>query len=174
MRVTWSGMLPAGRGGSLAASSVRRRAARVVLAGVAFVAAAGLLTGAGLLGHADAQARSGGGWGKAEKVPGLAAIFKNGHWTAAIKSLSCASPGNCTAAGYYKATPRGDQALKYARAFVVSQKNGRWGRVVTVPGVTALGTGGDAEISSVSCTRGGCAAGGYYDGTRGARARRSW
>ena len=37
-------------------------------------------------------------WGKAEEVPGTAAINK-GHHLAEITSVSCASAGNCRAGG---------------------------------------------------------------------------
>ncbi len=166
-----SGALPV-REGIVMIRLVRARRHLAAAAGLATVAAMTLVCAAPAALSAPRSAAAGapgvgaltgtGGWGKAEKVPGLAAHFKNTHWTAAIKSLSCSSPGNCTAGGYYQATARGDQALRHARAFVVSQDNGRWGRAVTVPGITALSTGGDAQVSSVSCTRGGCAAAGYY------------
>ena len=45
---------------------------------------------------------------------------------------------------------------------------GSWGRAIEVPGLAALNTGGDAEVSSVSCaSAGNCAAGGYYTDRRG-------
>jgi hypothetical protein len=54
-----------------------------------------------------------GTWGKAEEVPGTAALNQDGR--AAISSVSCASAGRCSAVGYY-ANSAGDQA------FVVSEK----------------------------------------------------
>ncbi len=38
-------------------------------------------------------------WGKAIEVPGTAALNKDGE--AGINSLSCASPGRCSAGGFY-------------------------------------------------------------------------
>jgi hypothetical protein len=52
---------------------------------------------------------------------------------------------------------------------VVSQQHGRWGKAVQVPGTAALNRGGGARVSSVSCTRGGCAAGGFYTDAGGHR-----
>ena len=48
------------------------------------------------------------------------------------------------------------------------ERNGRWGTATGVPGLAALNTGGQAEVSSVSCApAGNCAAGGYYTGDNG-------
>jgi hypothetical protein len=49
------------------------------------------------------------------------------------------------------------------QGFVVSEKNGVWGRAVEVPGLAALNKGGNAGVGSVSCASPGtCAAGGSY------------
>jgi hypothetical protein len=40
-----------------------------------------------------------GSWGRAEAVPGLAALNTNGD--AAVSSVSCAAPGECSAGGFY-------------------------------------------------------------------------
>ena len=95
-----------------------------------------------------------GTWGKAQEVPGTAALNTGGH--ADIRSVSCPSPGSCTAGGYYT-NSSGNQA------FVVSQTNGTWGKAREVPGTAALNTGGLADVSSVSCASpGNCSAGGGY------------
>jgi hypothetical protein len=97
-----------------------------------------------------------GRWGKAIDVPGLAAL--NTYQEAQVTSVSCASAGNCAAGGYY--TDRHGQ-----QGFVAVERHGRWGRAIEVPGLGALntGTGGDAQVTSVSCaSAGSCAAGGYY------------
>jgi hypothetical protein len=103
-------------------------------------------------------AASGGTWGRAREVPGLAAL-NVGY--AQITSVSCASAGNCSAGGSYQNTPITTQA------FVVSQKHGTWGKAEEVPGLAALNTGGSAEVRSVSCaSAGNCSAGGeYFNGT---------
>ena len=86
-------------------------------------------------------------WGQAIEVPGLGALNKGGN--AGVSSVSCASPGNCAAGGYYT---DGDARQP---GFVVSEKNGRWGRAVEVPGLAALNQGSEASDSvgvvSVSC-----------------------
>jgi hypothetical protein len=97
-----------------------------------------------------------GRWHRAIEVPGLAALNTGG--SVRIRSVSCASAGNCVAGGYY-AHPT-DLDL---RGFVAVERNGRWIRAIEVPGLGALNTGGDAEVNSVSCaSAGNCAAGGYY------------
>jgi hypothetical protein len=139
---------------------MRRRSATVVT--VAAVCSV-LLTGASAAAtgtHAGAAARgaaaaSGGTWGTAEEVPGTSALNKGGN--AGIESVSCASAGNCGAGGSYT-DGSGDQ-----RAFVVGEKDGTWGTAVEVPGTAALGKGGGAAISAVSCaSAGNCSAGGEY------------
>ena len=82
---------------------------------------------------------------------------------AAVNSVSCASAGNCAAAGYY--SNRG-------QAFVASEVNGTWHAAIEVPGIAALNQGDDAAVNSVSCAMAGnCAAVGYYlDSSRHAQA----
>jgi hypothetical protein len=93
-------------------------------------------------------------WGQAIKVPGLGTLNKGRF--AEVISVSCASPGNCAAGGRYR-----DQQL-HTQGFVVRQKNGVWGRAFEVSGQGALNKAGHAQVSSVSCAPGSCAAGGYY------------
>jgi hypothetical protein len=92
-------------------------------------------------------------WGQAIEVPGLAALA--GPHGAELGSVSCASAGNCAAGGSYNAGHAGD------RGFVVSEKNGVWGKAIEVPGLRNLGK--FAGVGSVSCaSAGNCAAGGDY------------
>jgi hypothetical protein len=97
-----------------------------------------------------------GRWGKAEEVPGIAALNTGGE--AQISSMSCASPGNCSAAGEYSTpAPRSYPV----HAFVVSQKNGIWGKARKVPGLAALSKGSQTQITSLSCASpGNCSAAG--------------
>jgi hypothetical protein len=44
-----------------------------------------------------------------------------------VQAVSCASAGNCAAAGY-----------AYGQGFVVSERNGRWGQAAEIPGLEAL------------------------------------
>ncbi len=101
-----------------------------------------------------------GRWLRAVEVPGLGALNKGRY--ADVLSVSCAMPGKCAAGGYY-----GNHGNQYVvtsgRGFVVSERNGRWGQAVRVPGLAALNKGGNSEVSSVSCASpGNCTAGGDY------------
>jgi hypothetical protein len=101
-----------------------------------------------------ADTASGGTWGKAEEVPGIAALNTGGF--AQLLSVSCGSAGNCGAGGQY-ANSAGEQA------FVASQSNGSWRKAVEVPGTAALNKNGQAATISVSCpSAGNCSAGGNY------------
>jgi hypothetical protein len=103
---------------------------------------------------AGAGAAASGGWGRAEQVPGLAAL--TGRGDSGLTAVSCASPGNCSAGGFYASG-------RTTQAFVVSQASGTWGRALEVPGLAGLNKGGNAQVSTVSCASpGNCSAGGYY------------
>ena len=96
-----------------------------------------------------------GTWHKAIEVPGTAALNQDG--VAGIDSVSCTTPGNCSAGGSYT-----DSSF-HQQAFVASQVNGTWHTAIEVPGTAALNQGGDAVLSSVSCaSAGNCSAGGFY------------
>jgi hypothetical protein len=100
-----------------------------------------------------------GAWGKAEEVPGTAALNEGGD--AGIDSVSCASAGNCSAGGSYAGHSGGNQA------FVVSQVHGTWRRAEEVPGTARLNAGANAQVWSVSCaSAGNCSAGGQYASSR--------
>jgi hypothetical protein len=96
-------------------------------------------------------------WGKAMKVPGAAAL--NVGRDASLTSVSCASTGNCAAGGRYK-----DGSAHY-QAYVVSEQNGRWTtNAKEVPGTANLNLGGNAQVTSISCTgTTSCVAGGNYE-----------
>jgi hypothetical protein len=111
------------------AQSLRRRGLLAAVAAAALCPA--LLSGAGAAAAAGARAPAAGGtWGKAEEVPGTAALSTGG--AAQISSVSCASAGNCSGGGSY--------AVRSGRfqAFVVSQKHGTWGKAREVPGTAAF------------------------------------
>jgi hypothetical protein len=109
--------------------------------------------------HARAAA-SGGTWGRAKPIPGLAALNVNGD--ARVNSVSCAQPGDCAAGGAYTDGPG------HAQAFVASEANGVWGRAENVPGLAALNVGEGAGVFSVSCAQpGDCSAGGFYTDSSG-------
>jgi hypothetical protein len=103
-----------------------------------------------------AAAASGGTWGTARQVPGTAALNKGGT-AALLRSVSCASAGNCGAGGYYT------DGSGHAQAFVVNEASGAWGAAQQVPGTAVLNAGGSAQLDSVSCaSAGNCGAGGNY------------
>jgi len=74
---------------------------------------------------------------------------------AIVTAVACAPGGSCAAGGRFV-----DASLR-AVAFVLTGKNGHWGRAIQVPGLAALHPK-NANVSAVSCASGGCAAGGYY------------
>ena len=133
---------------------MRRTRVMVVLAGaVAAWCAAPLAMMAAPAVGAVARADS---WGKAIEVPGLAQLSA-GHGGTLV-AVSCSSPGNCSADGNY------DNRSGHGQAYVVSEKNGSWGKAIQVPGAAALsGASGGSLVAALSCgSAGNCAAGGNY------------
>ena len=109
---------------------VRRRLILVFGAGATAMWAAGLLAvpsaGASLTGVAVRPASvPAGAWGRATWVPGLGVLNKGGD--ASVGPVSCTSAGNCVAGGHYADRHR------HSQGFVVSEKNGRWGRAMGCP-----------------------------------------
>jgi hypothetical protein len=101
-----------------------------------------------------------GTWRNAIEVPGFGALNK--HAALANDSVSCASAGNCTAAGGYQ-----DGSNRY-QVFVVTEKRGTWRTAIEVPGLDTLNAGGNAAVFSVSCaSAGNCATGGFYTDSSG-------
>jgi hypothetical protein len=100
-----------------------------------------------------------GRWQKAREVQGIAAWKV--HRYASVRSVSCSSAGNCSAAGYYRNNAFGTKD----EPFVVSETGGTWGSSAALAGLPANGS---AELMSLSCGGpGDCSAGGYYtDGNR--------
>jgi hypothetical protein len=107
-------------------------------------------------GEAFVVKQTGGTWGTAKEVPGLVTINTGGE--AQLRSLSCASAGNCTAGGYYT-----DKSTQLYEPFVVNQTHGTWGTAREIPGITTLNPGGDTALAQVSCgAAGDCSAVGSY------------
>jgi hypothetical protein len=97
-----------------------------------------------------------GTWGTAEEVPGTAALNQGGF--AETQSVSCASPGNCSAGGNYA------DAGNNSQVFVINETNGTWGTAEEVPGSAALNSAGLGGLDTVSCaSAGNCSAGGSLD-----------
>jgi hypothetical protein len=102
-----------------------------------------------------------GHWGKALAVPGLKQHNTGGK--AQVSALSCASAGNCAAAGYYT-----DFASGLAVPFTAEERDGAWQPARTVPGIAALAQNGDARATAISCPAAGdCAAGGFFASVTG-------
>jgi hypothetical protein len=98
------------------------------------------------------------------EAPGTAVLNEGGN--AYLLSVSCAAAGSCAAGGGYE-----DRSGHY-QALAVTEVKGRWGKTFEVPGTAVLNKGGDASISSVSCSvAGSCVAvGNYTDESDGSQA----
>lgn len=130
-------------------------------ASVSCASAGNCVAGGSYTGSAKQQAfviaEVNGRWGSAKEVPGSGALNFGGH--AAVNSVSCASAGNCVAAGDYGYLT----ASSYYRPFVASEVNGRWGKATAVLGPPVFTAGGFAHVSSLACgSAGNCSAGGFY------------
>jgi D-alanine-D-alanine ligase-like ATP-grasp enzyme len=96
-----------------------------------------------------------GRWGKAIEIPGTATLNAGGN--AFTNSVSCASAGNCSAAGDYW------DSTHTTHAFVVNEVNGTWDTAEEIPGTTPPRPFTAALPQSVSCaSAGNCSAGGAY------------
>jgi hypothetical protein len=97
-----------------------------------------------------------GHWGKARVLAGVGALNAGGK--AEILSVSCASPGNCSAGGF--SSPAGFEQAP----MIATETKGKWGKAEPVPGTAKLNTEHHGELLSVSCARNGsCGAAGYYE-----------
>lgn len=122
--------------------------------------AGGYYDGANYNSQAFVVTEHNGSWGKAIEVPGSGRLNTSGM--AEVDTVSCAAPGDCSAGGDYSGVDDSSQA------FVVTERDGRWGRTIEVPGSARLNTGGDAETEAVSCAAAGsCGAAGEYANGRG-------
>lgn len=75
---------------------------------------------------------------------------------ALVTAVSCSSGGTCAAGG------QAFRTFDQGTPFVLTGKDGQWGKPVAVPGLAALKPF-DADIQSVSCApAGGCVAGGEW------------
>ncbi|HET7018953.1 MAG TPA: hypothetical protein VFI65_33855 [Streptosporangiaceae bacterium] len=113
--------------------------------------------------------KRGGRWGQATELPGFTALNTEGFGD--LAAVSCVSAGNCVAGGSYAA--QADFAGGSFQAFVASERNGRWGKAIEMPGIPApssaicepdSGACVAGQTIAVSCSPGGtCAAGGWFD-----------
>jgi hypothetical protein len=119
-------------------------------------AAGGNYTGTKSWYEAFVANQTGGKWGKAEAVPGLAKL--NAGAESFVNSVSCASAGNCAGGGDFYIGNTGE-----SQAYVVNEAGATWGKAEEVPGLANLNSGDDASISSISCrSAGNCSAIGFY------------
>jgi hypothetical protein len=116
--------------------------------------AGGTYTGGLKREHAFIVNEVNGTWHKAIKVPGTTALEQGG--IAGLKSVSCASVGNCSAGGYYN-----------SGAFVVNEVNGTWHHAIKVPGTVAVNQISVEGVAVMSCAApGNCSAGGTFRAPR--------
>ncbi len=97
-------------------------------------------------------------WGTAKKVPGMVTLTgRSGD--SGVKAVSCTSPGDCAAGGWYTHGSQGDREY----AFVVTERNGKWGNAIRLKGIPAVASDYRAGVWSLSCaSAGNCAGGGLY------------
>lgn len=138
------------------------------VAGTMVAAVAGWVA-IGMVGPARA-AVSGGTWGPGVPVPGLAALAPHGDPVfGSIHALSCMSPGNCAAVGYYAITEKTSTgSVTVEGTLVVTKTNGTWGSAQAVSGAASLGAGTYAVLNLVSCgAASDCTAVGNFKGSDG-------
>lgn len=100
----------------------------------------------------DVQKR--GKWSNAREVPGTAGLNR-GH-NAQVTAIACPSAGNCAVGGYYT------NSSGHGELFLISERNGSWGKAREIPGLAVLTKGSTAQIYSISCSSAGnCSGGGY-------------
>ena len=129
-----------------------------VSAGSAGAAAWPSAARATLTAGAKGVSASGVTWNNAHQIPGLAALAT--RHIDEVDTVSCSSPGNCSAGGLYVTPANGDGG----EAFVANETGGVWGKAEEVPGTATLNAGdGGADVASMSCrSTGNCSAGGEY------------
>jgi hypothetical protein len=103
---------------------------------------------------------------------------QNGRWSevdilagpaasGTVKSVSCASAGNCGAGGSGYAG-NALSGAELTQAFVLGERDGKWAVPETPPGLAALNLGANSQVNHVSCpTADSCTAGGYYTDAAG-------
>jgi hypothetical protein len=145
-------------GGPVSAAVVRSgKALAMKMLGSVIVAISAIIAGPAVGGTLTAGAATAtAGLGKAVRVPGpalSAPLSRVGR----VSGISCASAGNCTAGGDYTDSHHNNLG------FVVAERNGRWGKAIEMPGMSALKIGGEVFVGPVSCgSAGNCVAGGAY------------
>jgi IPT/TIG domain len=109
-----------------------------------------------------------GTWRTARVVPGSAKLNTNGN--AAVETIACTSPGECSAGGYLGTGGKGDfcQFAGCLSAFVVDEVGGVWGDVTVLANPVVGGSGqNDGQLSYVACPSSGSCTGVGNVGTQG-------
>ncbi|HET7014382.1 MAG TPA: hypothetical protein VFI65_10755 [Streptosporangiaceae bacterium] len=100
-----------------------------------------------------------GTWGSFTPIPGMSALPGGGSIEQGFDSLTCPSPGDCTAAGDYN----GKSDPGFQQPFVVTETNGVWGNAQTLPGFTALTSSFGGSLGGLVCKSvGNCSAAGHF------------
>jgi hypothetical protein len=109
-----------------------------------------------------AVGETGGTWSDAEEITISSAFGAGGT---SLDTVSCSSPGNCSAAGNGLFP---DSAVSGGFAnipFEANQTSGTWDTPVVYPGLAALNVGLNSVATTISCSSvGNCSAGGSYVG----------
>lgn len=102
---------------------------------------------------------TGGTWGQAQQVAGMAALDPGGWST--LRSVSCAGSGECAAIGVYKGTTNGDYG------WAATESGGSWAPAQQLPAPAASNR--SIYPNEVSCATGGycVVAGEYFPGSVG-------
>ena len=102
--------------------------------------------------HAFVADQTGGLWHPAQLVVVPAVTSAQ----SSIASISCSSPGNCAASGYFRDAAGLDQAM------VVNEVDGEWATAIEVGAI--MNPNGGASLNSVSCaSNGNCSAVGWVE-----------
>jgi hypothetical protein len=145
-------LLPATANSAVPANAVAdATVASVSCASAGNCAAGGWYFDASFDSHAFLLTETGGRWGRAVAVPGLAALKPT---NAQVTSVSCAPAGGCAAGGYYR-----DSSSRY-HAFVTNEQNGRWSRLTTVFSATKESSVITGTRSVICPATGSCVAAG--------------
>ena len=98
-----------------------------------------------------------GNWSDAQPLPGL--TFLNRRGLAFVKSVSCAAPGDCVAAGNYLG------GGGFTQAFEAEETNGAWSDAQPVNGVPSLNSGNSGSTAISCVSPGNCTVAGFYSDT---------
>jgi hypothetical protein len=109
-----------------------------------------------------------GDWGKISLI-NVSGLRQTVPPSPATLKVSCPSAGNCVAVGTYADLNNAEQP------FVVSEKNGTWGKAQAVPGLKTVSGDLDAVVFSLACASpGNCVVGGQYQNSTESQSEQPW